>query len=186
MNPRAPNYRRLAAAVRGRRPHCTVFTGITMNNAVRLFEDLGRALPRARLFGSDGVAESGFSDPREGGIRPGLARRVFVSIGTLAPSAYPAAGRRVFEAYRRRYGERYPDPYAIHGYEAMQLVLDAVNAVGADRPAVIDWLFSVRNRQSVLGEYSIDRYGDPTLRDFGVYRIARGFLYWAGAVRAPG
>jgi hypothetical protein len=42
-----------------------------------------------------------------------------------------------------------------------------VNAVGADRQAVIDWLFSVRNRQSVLGEYSIDRYGDPTLRDFG-------------------
>jgi branched-chain amino acid transport system substrate-binding protein len=186
MNPRASNYRRLAATVRRRRPHCIVFTGITANNAVRLFEDLGRALPRARLFGSDGVGESGFSDPREGGISPRVARRVFVSIGTLAPFAYPVAGRRMFEAYRRRYGERFPDPYAIYGYEAMQLALDAVNAVGADRQAVIDWLFSVRDRQSVLGQYSIDRYGDTTLRDVGIYRITRGRLYWAGAVRAPG
>ena len=91
----------------------------------------------------------------------------------------------MFQAYRRRYRERYPDLYAIYGYEAMQLALDAVNAVGADRQAVIDWLFSVRDRQSVLGQYSIDRYGDTTRRDFGIYRIARGRLYWAGAVRAP-
>jgi hypothetical protein len=59
-----------------------------------------------------------------------------------------------------------------------------VHVVGEAAP--VPQLFSVRNRQSVLGDYSIDRYGDPTLRDFGVYRIARGFLYWAGAVRAPG
>jgi branched-chain amino acid transport system substrate-binding protein len=186
MNPRALHYRRLAATVRRRRPQCTVFTGITANNAVRLFEDLGRALPRVRLFGSDGVGDSEFSDPREGGISPRLARRVLVSIGTLAPSAYPATGRRMFEAYRRRYRERHPDPYAIYGYEAMQLALDAVNAAGANRQAVIDWLFSVRDRQSVLGQYSIDRYGDTTVRDFGIYRITRGILYWAGAVRAPG
>jgi branched-chain amino acid transport system substrate-binding protein len=55
MNPRAPNYRRLATAVRGRRPHCTVFTGITMNNAVRLFEDLGRP---SREPGSSGATAS--------------------------------------------------------------------------------------------------------------------------------
>ena len=186
VDSRASNYRPLAAVARRKRVNCTVFTGITFNNAVRLFEDLGRALPRARLFGSDGVADRGFTDPRAGGIRAMLARRVFISLSVLPPQAYPDAGRLMFEAYRRRYGDRNPDPYAIYGYEAMQLALDAVTAAGGNRRAVIGWLFSVRNRQSVLGPYSIDRYGDTTRRDFGIYRIARGALRWADTVRAPG
>jgi hypothetical protein len=43
----------------------------------------------------------------------------------------------------------------------------------------------VRNRQSVLGAYSFDRFGDTTLRDYGLYRIRGGALQWAGVVRAP-
>jgi branched-chain amino acid transport system substrate-binding protein len=111
---------------------------------------------------------------------------VFVTVATLAPSAYPASGREMFSAYRRRYRDRFPDPYAIYGYEAMQLALDAVDAAGDDRAAVVGWLFAVRDRNCVLGRYSIDRYGDTTLKGYGVHRISRGGLYWAGAVRAPG
>jgi branched-chain amino acid transport system substrate-binding protein len=181
----AAHYRRQARAARRARADCTVFTGITANNAVRLFNDLGRTLPRAQLFGSDGLAESGFADPREGGIRERVARRVFLSVGTLAPSALPPAGRDVLAQYRRRYGDRRPDPYALNGYEAMQLVLDAVETAGASRAGVIDSLFSVRDRQSVLGTYSIDPFGDTTLRSFGIYRISNGRLRWSNAVTAP-
>jgi branched-chain amino acid transport system substrate-binding protein len=88
--------------------------------------------------------------------------------------------------YRSRYRERYPDPYAVYGYEAMRLALDAIDSAGADRAAVISWLFSVRDRDSVLGRYSIDRYGDTTLRSYGIYGVRSGFLRWAGAVQAPG
>jgi branched-chain amino acid transport system substrate-binding protein len=185
IRPSAPNYRRKARAARGARADCTAFTGITANNAVRLFNDLGRALPRAKLFGSDGLAESGFADPREGGVAPRVARRVFLSVGTLAPSALPPAGRAVLAQYRKRYGDRHPDPYALHGYEAMQLVLDAVAVGGVNRDAVTASLFSVRDRQSVLGTYSIDAFGDTTLRSFGIYRISRGRLRWSNAVVAP-
>jgi branched-chain amino acid transport system substrate-binding protein len=181
----AAHYRPQARAVRRARADCTVFTGITANNAVQLFNDLGRAVPRARLFGSDGLAESGFADPREGGIRERVARRVFVSAGILAPSALPPAGRAVLAQYRRRYGDRHPDPYALNGYEAMQLVLDAVETAGASRAGVIDSLFSVRDRQSVLGTYSIDPFGDTTLRTFGIYRISHRALRWSNAVLAP-
>lgn len=181
----ASNFRRLARATRRARADCTVFTGITANNAVQLFNDLASALPRARLFGSDGVAESGFADPLEGGIRPRVARRVFISVVTLAPSALPPAGRAVLAQYRRRYGDRHPDPYALNGYEAMQLVLDAVGAAGASRDGVIASLFSVRDRQSVLGTYSIDPFGDTTLRSYGIYRISGGRLRWSNAVTAP-
>ena len=88
-------------------------------------------------------------------------------------------------AYSARYGEPFPDPYAVQGYEAMRLVLDAVAAVGPRRRAVVTWLHDVRNRQSVLGTYGFDRFGDTTLRDYGLYRIRGGALQWAGAARAP-
>jgi branched-chain amino acid transport system substrate-binding protein len=185
INPRASHYRRLAARVKRRRSDCVVFTGITANGAVQLFEDVGRRLPRANLFGSDGIAESGFTDPREGGISPRIGRRVVVSVVTLAPSALPASGRQVLRRYRARYRERFPDPYAVYGYEAMSLALDAIASAGADRAAVIRWLFSVRDRDSPLGRYSINRYGDTTLRSYGLYRVRRGLLHWAGAVQAP-
>jgi branched-chain amino acid transport system substrate-binding protein len=185
INPRARNYRGLAEQVRRRRAHCVVFTGITANGAVRLFEDLSRHLPRVRLFGSDGIAESRFTNPREGGISRRVARRVLISVPTLAPSALPASARLVLGRYRSRYRERFPDPYAIYGYEAMSLALDAIDGAGTDRGAVIRWLFSVRDRDSVLGRYSIDPYGDTTLRSYGIYRVQRGSLSWAGEVQAP-
>ena len=67
----------------------------------------------------------------------------------------------------------------------MRLILDAINAVGPDRAAVIRWLFAVRDRASVLGEYGFDRHGDTTWRRYGVFRVRNGQLSFAGAVRAP-
>jgi branched-chain amino acid transport system substrate-binding protein len=185
INSRARQYRGLAARIRRRTPHCVVFTGIRANGAVQLFEDVGRHLPRVKLFGSDGIAESGFADPLEGGISPRIARRVFVSVYTLAPSALPVSGRQVLRRYRSRYRDRFPDPFAVYGYEAMRLALDAIDSSGGDRASVIRWLFSVRDRDSPLGRYGIDRHGDTTLRSYGIYRVSNGLLHWAGAVHAP-
>lgn len=176
---------RFVRRVRSRRPDCVVFTGVVENGAVRLFRLLGSLIPRAKLFGSDGVAISTFTDPRRGGLPPRIGRRVLVTVGTLVPEALPAAGREFFRRYSRRYRDPIPDLYAPYGYEAMRLVLDAIATVGPDRAAVISWLRSVRGRRSVLGTYSFNRFGDATLRDYGVYRISRGQLIWAGAVRAP-
>jgi branched-chain amino acid transport system substrate-binding protein len=175
----------IAQRVRRSRARCVAYTGITANGAVPLFRRLARALPQARLFGSDGIAESGFADPREGGVPARVGRRVVVTVATLAPNAMPESARAMLQRYSAKYGEQFPDPYAVPGYEAMRLVLDAVAAVGPRPRAVIRWLHDVRNRQSVLGRYGFDRFGDTTLRDYGLYRIRGGGLEWAGAVRAP-
>jgi branched-chain amino acid transport system substrate-binding protein len=164
---------------------CVAYGGITANNAVRLFRDLARGLPRARFFGSDGIAEAGFADPREGGVPAKVGRRVLVTVGTLAPFAYPAAGQDFFRRYAERYRDPHPDPYAVYGYEAMRLVLDAVAAAGSDRRAVIEWLRNMPTRAGAIGTYRFDRYGDTTLRSYGLYRVRRGALEWAGPVEAP-
>jgi branched-chain amino acid transport system substrate-binding protein len=175
----------IAQRVRQSRARCVAYTGITATGAVPLFRRIAKALPRAQLFGSNGIAESGFADPREGGVPARVGRRVVVTVATLAPDALPQAGREMLQRYSARYGEQFPDPYAVHGYEAMRLVLDAVAAVGPRRRAMIRWLRGVENRPSVLGAYEFDRFGDTTLRDYGLYRIRGGELEWAGAVRAP-
>ena len=182
---RRSDFGALARAVAGRRPDCTVFTGITANGAVRLFEALGRELPRAKLFGGDGIAEAGFTDPRFGGIPGRLGRRVFLTLATLAPSEFSTQARQLLGRYRERF--RAPaDPYALYGYEAMDLALDAADAVGPDKTAVIRWLLgSVKDRDSLLGRYSIDRFGDTTARRYGLYRPRSGRLYWARTLRAP-
>jgi branched-chain amino acid transport system substrate-binding protein len=185
INVRARTHRGLARRVRRSGARCVAYSGITANGAVRLFRDLARVLPRARLFGTDGIAESGFTDPREGGVPRRVGRRVVVTVATRAPEALPRAGQEMLQRYSARYGEPFPDPYAVEGYEAMRLILDAVAAVGPRRRAVIRWLKDVRGRQSVLGTYGFDRFGDTTLRDYGLYRIRDGALQWAEAVRAP-
>jgi branched-chain amino acid transport system substrate-binding protein len=179
IRPRSPAAR--LGRIRRARPDCVAYTGITASGAVELVTALARRLPRARFFGSDGIAESGFA----GRVSRRVGRRVLVTVATLAPDAYPPAGRAFFDRYEQRYGDRNPDPYSIYGYESMQLMLDAVAAAGPNRSAVISWLRSVAGRPSVLGTYGFDRFGDTTLGTYGVYRIRGGGLTYAGAVEAP-
>ena len=173
--------RRLARRLRARRAGCVAYGGITANGAVGLFRAVGRRLPRAKLFGTDGIAESGFS----GRLPARIARRVLLTVSTLAPSAYPQQGQDFFARYAARYGDGSPDPYAVYGYEAMRLVLDAVAAAGPDRRAVIEALRAMPARDGAIGRYAFDRRGDTTLRTYGTYRIQRGALVWAGAIEAP-
>src|SRR4051794_38586400 len=181
----AANYRSLAQKAKAAGADCFVYTGITANNAVQLYKDFAAALPNAKLYGPDGVAESGFANPKDGGIPTSLDSRVKVTVATLSPDQYPPEGQEFFKAYTAKYGEDNPDPYAIYGYEAMKLGLDAIarSKTGA-KADVIKALFSTKDRQSVLGTYSIDENGDTTLTDYGVYGIKDGQLTFDQTIKA--
>jgi branched-chain amino acid transport system substrate-binding protein len=187
IDPKAPNFRSQAATMKSAGVDCFVFSGITANGAVQLFKDVAAALPDAKLYGPDGVAESGFSDPAEGGIPENVASRVKVSVATLSPDEYPPDGRKFFSDFEKKYGEKNPDPYAIYGYEAMDLVLDACEELGdkcSDKQAMIDALFDTKGRESVLGVYDIDENGDTTLTDYGIYSIKGGELQYDQTIKA--
>jgi len=184
IDPKAPNFRSLASKMADEGTECFVFSGITANGAVQLFKDVSAAIPEAKLYGPDGVAESGFADPAEGGIPADVAAKTKVTVATLSPDQYPPEGQKFFEDFEKEYGEPNPDPYAIYGYEAMNLVLDAIETAGTDRQAVIDELFATQGRESVLGTYDIDENGDTTLTDYGVYAIKGGELEFDSTIKA--
>jgi branched-chain amino acid transport system substrate-binding protein len=181
----SPNYRSLAQKASSAGADCFVFSGITPNNAVQQYKDFAAALPDAKLYGPDGVAESGFVDPKKGGIPADVGARVKVTIATLSPEEYPPEGQRFFEDYTAEYDEPNPDPYAIYGYETMSLALDAIERSGTgERADILEALFSTADRQSVLGTYSIDENGDTTLTDYGVYSVKDGALQFDQTIKA--
>ncbi|HEU0023840.1 MAG TPA: branched-chain amino acid ABC transporter substrate-binding protein, partial [Thermoleophilaceae bacterium] len=190
IDPKAPNFRSLAAKLEAEGTDCFVFSGITANGAVQLFKDVAAAVPDARLYGPDGVAESSFADPGEGGIPGGVASRVKVTVATLSIEEYEKRNipaRRFFDAYEAKYDEPNPDPYAIYGFEAMDLVIDTIAELGSegnDRGALIDALFETAGRRSPLGIYDIDDNGDTTVTDYGVYGIEGGALAFEQVIEA--
>ena len=187
FEPKATNYSSLAASIAQTGADCVLISALTESNAVLLTEQIARALPDAQLFAGAGVAESTYTDPADGGIPLALDPRVLITVAILDPSSYPPAGRRFFVLYARRYGR--PQPYAIFGYEAMSLMLDAISratdrgTAAAIRSKVVAAVFATRDRRSVLGTYSIDHNGDTSLSSYGIYRVVDGQLaFWKAMV----
>jgi branched-chain amino acid transport system substrate-binding protein len=158
----------IARAIRRSKADAMVYGGITQNGAARLWNAVHRRNPRVKLVGPDGVAERPFTRRLTRGAR----RRTLMTNPVLAPGDYPPAARAFFAAFRARF-RKPPEPYAIYGYEAMNLVLDAVRRGGANRQAVVDAFRATRDRESVLGRYSIDENGDTTLSTYGVLKVSR-------------
>jgi branched-chain amino acid transport system substrate-binding protein len=183
FNPRATDYTSLAASVHQDGADCVLISGLTQNHAALVTEQVARAAPTAQLFAWSGLAESTYTDAADGGIPAWVDPRVVVTVAALAPADYTPLGRRFLADYARRYGP--PQPYAIFGYEAMSLMLDAISRATrhgrteAVKSNVLHAIFATRDRPSALGTYSIDADGDTSLDQYGVYHIRQGRLvFW--------
>jgi len=107
--------------------------------------------------------------------------RTYITTPTLPVSLYPPSARQVLRRYRGVFGAE-GGPYALYGYEAMTLVLDAIRESGArgdDRRTVTERVLSTRNRDSVIGRYSIEPDGETTLSRYGVDRVVGGQLVFS-------
>jgi branched-chain amino acid transport system substrate-binding protein len=170
-DPKAPNYRSIASGVKA---DCVLQTGEIEQNGVQVMKDVAAADKGVKLYGADGICLNASADP-EKGIPPALAGQFKCTIATLDPKTFGPEGKKFFADYKTKYKTGSPDPYAIYGYEAMSLLLDSIEkASGAGdltRQAVTDAVFSTKDRDSVLGKYSIDENGDTTLTDYGLYKI---------------
>jgi branched-chain amino acid transport system substrate-binding protein len=182
IDTKAANFRTLATKVKGTGADCMFFGGITANKGVQVFTDVHAANPNMKLFGPDGVAEKSFFSK----ISAPVAKLTFVTNPTLDPKLYPASGQEFFTNYKQKYGKD-PEAYAIYGYEAMKVALLAVQNAGDkgnDRQAVIDAFFKIKDRDSVLGKYSIDENGDTTLSDYGADVVKGGKLVFSKVLKA--
>jgi branched-chain amino acid transport system substrate-binding protein len=184
IDPKAANYRSLAAKIKS---DCFIYTGEIESNGVQAVKDAASASSVKSLFAGDGMCLNDTADPKKG-IPANLAPRFKCTIATLDPKAFGPEGKKFFKDYSAKFNVASPDPYAIYGYEAMSLMLDAIKRASAKgdltRQAVVDAIFATKNRNSVLGTYSIDQNGDTSLADYGLYGISNGKLTFDKVIKA--
>jgi branched-chain amino acid transport system substrate-binding protein len=184
----APNFRSYAQKIKGQGADCFIFSGVTANGAVQITKDVAAAIPNVKLYGPDGVCESGFTNPSKKGIPKALAAQFKCSVATLNLESYPG-GKDFLTAYKAKYGE-VPDPYAIYGFEAMQLGIDTIKGLGdkgTDKAEILKALFATKDRSSALGTYSFDANGDTSLTDYGIYTVGSdGNPTFSEAIKAQG
>jgi branched-chain amino acid transport system substrate-binding protein len=126
-----------------------LYVGVAGSGAVGLWRDLHAADPKMWLLGSEGVAE------------PWLARE-------LNPTA--AERTRFFLAQRA--------PFGFYGFEAMALILDAIAAGDGERQTTVRAARATRDRDSILGRYSLDEHGHTTCTAYGRLVVQDGELIW--------
>ncbi len=147
------------------------FAGGPQPGAAALWRALHRADPGLLLLGENALISPEFT-----GAIGAAASQTYLTTPILPLSDYPPASARVLADYRRHFGGE-PGPYALYGYEAMSVVLDAIRRAGEhgnDRQSVIDRFFDTTDRNSVLGRYSVLASGETTLARYGVDRVSHG------------
>jgi branched-chain amino acid transport system substrate-binding protein len=139
--------------------------------AAALFEQIGS---RAKLFVPSALDDSALASAL------GSAKLSLYASqpGFLPRDLTPAAEQQFFKPFEAAYGHA-PQTQAIFGYEAMSAVLAVLREAGTKanaRATVVHDFFGIKNRQSVLGTYSIDSNGDPSIGPFVFSRLSSGVL----------
>jgi branched-chain amino acid transport system substrate-binding protein len=148
------------------------FAGGTGTGTVALWKQLHSADPKLLLLGSSDMVNSGFTAE----IGEGAGAKTYLTTPILPADRYPPPAARVLAAYRGRFGGD-PNAYALYGYEAMSVALASIrNAAlhGNDRQTVVNEFFATKNRDSVLGRYSVQADGETTLSRYGADRVRDG------------
>ena len=186
---KAANYRSVASKINGKGADCVFLSGIVDNNGVQLTKDIAAGVPNAKIYAPDGFCESGWVSPKEGGVPTSLDSKLQCTVATLSPDSYPPSGKKFFQQYQAKYGKGNTNPYAIYGYAAMSLAIDAIKRAGANgnnRQDVINQLFATKNLPSVLGTYSIDKNGDTSVTDYGLYKVKNGNIVFSKVIKPTG
>ena len=106
----------------------------------------------------------GFGSRKNIKLAGGAAEGVFcplgrVNIPDLVPADHPQ--KKIIEIYNKAYQEKYNEPlssFGGHGWDALNLVIDALKAVGPDSAKIRDY---IENRTNFIGQHGVFNFS-PT------------------------
>jgi branched-chain amino acid transport system substrate-binding protein len=151
------------------RPDLVVYAGVAGAGTGRLLAQIDARMPGVPVFCTAGLLAR---DPRA--PVPVAPARV-QALGAMPPRfALPAGGRRLLERLTRSVGSEAARPEALYGYEAMNVVLDAIRAGGPDRTRVRRAGTHIRTRNSPLGPYLLRGTGDVNTQRFALWTLREG------------
>ncbi len=151
-------------------PDLVYFGGLAQNGAgllAKAMRDLG--MTETLFMGPDSMVIQLFI---EQGLRG--AEGAYGTFGGTPVSQYTGSALEWYEGYRTQFQSE-PQPYAIYGYEAASVILDAINQVCANnRDQIRETVLNTEDYNGVLGQWSFDENGDTTLTTFSGFRVENG------------
>ena len=172
IDARASNYKSLVTKIRGERPDLVYFGGTTQSNAGQIAKDLtSGGLPDVKFMVPDGCFEQAFIDAAGA---ENLNGRTFITFGGVPADKLTGKGAEFYANYKAKYNSE-PEGYAVYGYEAAKVVLDAIRRAGTkDREAILNAVAETKDFDGALGTWSFDENGDTTLRTMSGNTVENG------------
>lgn len=171
IDAKAANYRSLAVKIKGTGAQVVYFGGTTQTNGGQIAKDLKAAGLDVKFIGPDGCRETAFI---ESAGKDALDGRAYVTFGGLPPQMLTGKGKEFYDAYKKKF-QAEPEAYAVYGYEAARVALDAIKRAGKkDRAAITAAVAATKDFEGALGKWSFDENGDTTMKVMAVEQIKDG------------
>jgi branched-chain amino acid transport system substrate-binding protein len=149
------------------------YGGNSASAATAALDRAADASPSAKLFAPSALYDTTFA----GGLSASAQHNLYVSSPGFTTTTLTPAGQQFESSFASAYGHS-PAPQAIFGYEAMAAVLSVLKEAGGaagNRGLVVSDFRSIKDRNSVLGTYSIQN-GDTTIAPFIFAQYRKGAL----------
>jgi len=164
------DFKALLTRIKGENPQLVYFGGMHPECGLlsKQAKELGLSVP---VFAGDGILT-----PEYAKIGGPATEGDFASMTGLPPEKLLAANRFIAN-YHQRFPKNDMQPYDPYTYEAINIILDAIEKTGGDRNKMIDYIAKV-TYNGILGESSFDERGDTRNKLITIYTVRNGkFVY---------
>ena len=169
------DFRTLMARIKNdHNPDVIYYGGTSQTGAGQIAKDMvAQGLGNTTLIVPDGCYEAAFIQAAGANIFKTL--KCYVTFGGVPPDKLEGKGKEFVEKYKAKY-KTMPEGYAVYGYEAGKVALEAIKRAGKkDRAAITDAALSIRDFEGgALGKWSFDYNGDTTSTVLSVSKVEDG------------
>ena len=179
IDPLQPNFRNLMAQIAGgEKPDLIYFGGTSQSKAPTIAKDiLAAGLRDVKFMVPDGCFELTFI--QQAGAETFKTLPTYVTFGGDPPDRATGKTKEFAEKYLAKYGKQ-PEGYAIYGYEAGKVAIEAIKKAGQkDRAAILAAAFGIEDFDGATGKWSFDKNGDTTARSMTGNTIENGAFKYA-------
>ena len=167
IDPKQPEFRSLMQKVKDGGADLVYFGGLIDTGGPQLLKDLRAVDPQIAFMGPDGILTKEYITA----AGEDVAQGAFGTVAGRDAKDLGPAGQKFYADFKAK-NSRDPDPYAIYGYESMNVVLDAIEKAGKkDRAAILEAIRGTKDYEGALGTWSFDENGDTTLTDIRGFKV---------------
>jgi branched-chain amino acid transport system substrate-binding protein len=161
----------MATTIKPRNPDLVYFGGTTQSKGGQIAKDMRNEGVNCPLMVPDGCYEKAFI---ESAGEENL-KNCYVTMGGIDASLLTGPGGEFVKKYKAKFGND-PEAYAVYGYEAAKVVLEAIKKVGKkDREAILKETLGTKDfDKGALGKWSFDENGDITIQNMTISKVEGG------------